>query len=259
MMTSQALEEISSHRRITLATQNEGKRRELARMAAHFLPAVELDINPDAPDIEETGRTFQENAILKARQSPPLHAGSWVLAEDSGLIVEALDGQFNLSPFPGIYANRWLTRERYDSLMADWPQRSREFPVALSTDRLTENGMTNTELCLGILALMAGKSNRRARYCCAMALWNPEKEDSDDGLIAVVEKSLELWITDTNTLKGQNGFGYDSIMHTYNPQTQTISPLTMAEMSMDEKNKLSHRSLAFTALVSQLKERLQDI
>jgi XTP/dITP diphosphohydrolase len=238
---------MKSIRRITLATQNEGKRRELAQLAKHLTQPLQLEINPAAPEIEETGSTFQENALLKAQQSPPLHAGDWVLAEDSGLIVDALDGQFGLSPFPGIYANRWLMRERYDTLMANWAECPAVLPAPLATDRLTENGMSNTELCLALLALMAGKPERRARYCCAMALWNPER-----GTQTLVEKSLELWVTEKSTLVGSNGFGYDPIMHVYDTQNDKVSSHTLAELSLAEKNAISHRSQAFLELFSGL-------
>jgi len=238
---------MSQKLQITLATQNEGKRRELSELAKHSQRPVEFFINPNAPDVDETGKTFQENAILKARLSPPLEKGHWVLAEDSGLIIEALSGQYDLQDFPGIYTNRWLTRERFDMLMSYWaelPSEARSFVMPM--DRVTENGMTNTELCLGVLALMQGQKLRRARYCCAMALWDPE-----DGLKGIVEKSIELWVTESNSLKGQNGFGYDPIMHLYDPATGMIAQSTMAEMSMEEKNHLSHRGLAFKALTEK--------
>jgi len=240
---------MSQKLQITLATQNEGKRRELSELAKHNLRAVEFFINPNAPDVDETGKTFQENAILKARLSPPLEKGHWVLAEDSGLIIEALSGQYGLQDFPGVYTNRWLTRDRFDSLMEQCMELPDEVVCSFTmpTDRLTENGMTNTELCLGVLALMQRQKLRRARYCCAMALWDPE-----DGLKGIVEKSMELWVTESNSLKGQNGFGYDPIMHLYDPATGTISQSTMAEMSMEEKNRLSHRGLAFKALMNTL-------
>jgi len=236
---------MSQKLQITLATQNEGKRRELAELAKHSQRPIEFFINPNAPEVDETGKTFQENAILKARLSPPLEKGHWVLAEDSGLIIEALSGQYDLQDFPGIYTNRWLTRERFDTLMAHWtelPDEARSFTMPM--DRVTENGMTNTELCLGVLALMQGHKLRRAHYCCAMALWDPE-----EGLKGIVEKSMELWVTESNRLQGQNGFGYDPIMHLYDPETCMIAKPTIAEMSMEEKNHLSHRGLAFKALL----------
>src|SRR6478609_1189911 len=137
--------------KITLATQNEGKRRELTELAKYSHQPVEFFINPNAPDVDETGATFQENAILKARLSLPLEKGHWVLAEDSGLIVDALSGQYDMPDFPGVYTNRWLTRERFDALMnqrTELSDNAAQFTMPL--DRVTEKGMTNTELCLGI-------------------------------------------------------------------------------------------------------------
>lgn len=232
---------------ITLATQNQGKRRELAELTKECHVPVELFINPNTPDIDETGSTFEENAILKARLSPALEKGHWILAEDSGLIIDALSGQYGLQEFPGIYTNRWLTRERFERLMTDWTPSIASKAFTLPSDRVTENGMTNTELCLGILSLMNGKPMRRARYCCAMALWDPES-----GLKATAQKSMELWVTESNELRGQNGFGYDPIMHLYDPFTSQVSRSTVAEMTMKEKNHLSHRGLAFKALMATL-------
>jgi XTP/dITP diphosphohydrolase len=88
-------------RRIVLATRNKGKIRELqALLQAHGLEVVGLDAYPELPEIEETGATFAENAALKAR-TVALATGRVALADDSGLVVDALDGA------PGVYSARY--------------------------------------------------------------------------------------------------------------------------------------------------------
>jgi XTP/dITP diphosphohydrolase len=87
--------------RIVLATRNAGKIRELeALLAGHGLTVVGLDAFPELGEIEETGSTFAENAALKARTVAEA-TGLAALADDSGLMVDALDGA------PGVYSARY--------------------------------------------------------------------------------------------------------------------------------------------------------
>lgn len=224
---------------ITLATKNEGKRRELM----HWLEGSEIPValasNPEAQDVEETADTFLENAWLKAEQTPPVLPGGYVLAEDSGLVVDALEGRYNLSPFPGLHSNRWLTPAIRDELLGT------SYPNRMPLDRISETGVTNSDLCQGILALMQGETNRRARYCCGMVLWHPERGRCFETL-----EFTELWILDTEP-RGTNGFGYDPITAPID-KTGAISPRTMAELSPQEKNAISHRGRAFQKLLTYL-------
>lgn len=82
--------------KIVLATRNQGKLREFRALLSSF----EFSIVDDLPDVEETGTTFADNALLKAR-SGAAHTGQWSLGEDSGLVVDALGGA------PGVYSARW--------------------------------------------------------------------------------------------------------------------------------------------------------
>lgn len=93
---------------IVLATKNAGKKRELEAMLA-ALPVVvkTLADYPDLADIEETGATFQENALIKARATCD-HTGCISIGDDSGLEVAALDGA------PGIYSARFSGRDHND-------------------------------------------------------------------------------------------------------------------------------------------------
>ncbi len=103
--------------KIVLATHNPGKAREFAALLAD----MEMDIVPlsafNAPEVEETGLTFVENALLKARNAA-LHTGLPALADDSGLAVDALGGA------PGVYSARYAgpgagDRANLDQLLAD--------------------------------------------------------------------------------------------------------------------------------------------
>jgi XTP/dITP diphosphohydrolase len=82
--------------KIVLATRNEGKLREFRALLASF----EFAVVPDLPPVEETGATFAENALLKARAAAA-HTRQWALGEDSGLVVDALGGE------PGVRSARW--------------------------------------------------------------------------------------------------------------------------------------------------------
>lgn len=91
-------------KKLLLATRNKGKIEEFRRILEEIAPGeielVGLDQFPDLPDVEETGSTFEENALLKARQMSTA-TGLPAIADDSGLCVDALGGD------PGIYSARW--------------------------------------------------------------------------------------------------------------------------------------------------------
>ncbi len=87
--------------RLLLATRNEGKVRELrALLESEPIQTETLATHPEAGEVEETGKTFDENARLKARQAA-LSSGLWSLGEDSGLEVDTLNGE------PGVRSARY--------------------------------------------------------------------------------------------------------------------------------------------------------
>ena len=90
---------------LVLATRNEGKLRELARILSNQV--IGLDEFPDAPDVPETGATFEANALLKARAIAE-YTGLPAVADDSGLCVDALNGM------PGVLSARWAGRHGAD-------------------------------------------------------------------------------------------------------------------------------------------------
>lgn len=156
--------------RIVVASHNDGKVREIAELLAPF----ELDIIGAGalrlPEPEETGVSFVANAVIKA-EAAARAAGLPAIADDSGLVVEALDGA------PGIYSARWAGPDK-------------DFGLAMRKveEQLAAKGAT-------------APSDRRAHFVCALALAWPEGERAVfDGR---VDGTL-VWPP-----RGSRGFGYD--------------------------------------------------
>lgn len=100
-------------RQIVIATKNEGKAREFAQLFNSFDVEVKTLLDyPEIVDIDETGTTFEENAILKA-EGTGLHDSVIVIADDSGLVIDALDGR------PGIYSARYAGLDKSDDANID--------------------------------------------------------------------------------------------------------------------------------------------
>jgi XTP/dITP diphosphohydrolase len=129
--------------RLVLGSRNKKKLGELLDLLGDLgIELTDLSPYPNAPEVDETGTTFEENARLKATTLAPV-LGEWVLGEDSGLVVPALGGQ------PGVYSARWAGQHGDDAA-------------------------NNTKL----LAELAGKSGdqRAAYYVSTAALANPAGE-----------------------------------------------------------------------------------
>jgi XTP/dITP diphosphohydrolase len=94
--------------RIVLGSRNKKKLRELVELLSDLVEVVDMSPYPHAPEVEETGTTFEENARLKATTLAPV-LKEWVLGEDSGLVVPALGGQ------PGVYSARWAGKQGDDA------------------------------------------------------------------------------------------------------------------------------------------------
>lgn len=191
--------------KIIFATGNEGKMREirliLADLGMEIFSMKEVGVNPD---ILEDGKTFGENAEIKA-VAVWKETGGIVLADDSGLVVDYLNGE------PGILSARYLGEDT-----------SYEVKNQVIIDRL---------------AGAVGKE-RAARFVCNIAAVLP------DGRVIHTEETMEGLIAETPA--GSGGFGYDPIL--YLPQFGKTS----AELSMEEKNKISHRGKALEAVKKEL-------
>ena len=161
--------------RVVLATRNAGKIAELSRIlaAAGFADGLAgLETFPGAPDVAETGLTFADNALLKAR-AIAAYTGLPAVADDSGLCVDTLHGM------PGVFSARWSGKHGDDR--------------------------ANLELVLGQLADAAV---RGAQFVCVAALVLPGAEDAERRewtTTGVLAGSL------TRAPRGTNGFGYDPI------------------------------------------------
>jgi len=154
---------------VVLATRNPGKLRELARILR--VSPTGLDDFPDAPDVPETGATFEANALLKARAIAE-HTGLPAVADDSGLCVDALNGM------PGVFSARWAGAHGDDK--------------------------ANLDL---VLSQVADVPDIRlgAQFVCAAALVVPGKGARE----VVVTGSLDGRLV--RVPRGTGGFGYDPI------------------------------------------------
>ncbi len=156
---------------LVLATKNAGKLRELARILGARVTLTGLEEFADAPDVPETGATFEANALLKARAIAK-HTGLPSAADDSGLCVDALAGM------PGVLSARWAGRHGDDK--------------------------ANLDL---LLAQVADVPDARltAQFVCAAALVVP----GDPSREVVVTGSLDGRLV--RVPRGSGGFGYDPI------------------------------------------------
>jgi XTP/dITP diphosphohydrolase len=192
-------------RRFVLATGNPGKAAEISALLApagvEVIAQAQFGIEPAA----ETGATFIENAIIKARHAAR-GSGLPALADDSGLVVDALDGE------PGVHSARYAG----------------EGGDAANIRKLLD-------ALAGVPALRRG-----ARFVCvAVLLQHPA-----DPLPLVCEGRWEGAIAELP--RGKGGFGYDPVF------LPCGEGRTAAELPAGEKNRLSHRGRAFSALLARL-------
>lgn len=196
---------------VIIATKSIGKAMEFEKL---FLPLgmtvkTLLDY-PELEDVEETGTTFEENAVLKAETIAKI-LGVMVIGDDSGLEVDALEGR------PGVYSARYAGIEKNDEANID--------KVLAELQDVPE-------------------SERTARFCCALAMAEPGKET------LTVFGTCEGHIL--RERRGTNGFGYDPVFYV------DAEGKSMAELSSEEKNKISHRANAIKQLEKSLQKRNQN-
>ena len=195
-------------KRLVLASGNPGKLRELS----HLLDDLGYELHPQSEfgvsEVAETGTTFVENAIIKARHAAA-HTDLPALADDSGIEVDALDGA------PGVYSARFAGPDADDaSNNALLVEKLRSVPSELRTARYR-----------AVIVLMRHAADPSPLIC----------EGSWEGMIQLEPA-------------GSGGFGYDPYF--YLPERGCTS----AELSRDEKNRLSHRGQALTELKRRLAE-----
>ena len=194
--------------RYILASNNKGKLKEmkaiLAALGEEVVSQSEVGLSIEA---EETGSTFEENALIKAKAACEALSEP-AIADDSGLAVEALGGA------PGVYSARY-------------------------------GGCTNdSERVNLLLKNMEGEKNRRAKFVSCIACCFP------NGDVITARGECEGIIT--LAPRGEGGFGYDPVFEF--PETGK----TMAELSEEEKNAVSHRGKALKIFKMKLREYNAD-
>jgi XTP/dITP diphosphohydrolase len=203
--------------RLYAATTSQGKLRDFRTAAeAHSLAIDPLPSLATIPAPEEDGVTFEANATLKAIYYSRFAPGALVVADDSGLEVDALNGA------PGVRSARFAA----DSGLVDSPDAN-----------------DNTDVWNNIVLLQrltgVAPERRTARYRCVLVA-------AQDGLaLHTSEGTVEGLILDAP--RGTGGFGYDPLF--YLPALE----LTMAELDLETKLSLSHRGRALVALLGLLR------
>ena len=188
-------------KKVVLASGNAGKLREFFRILGGAGFEIVAQSEYDVEDVPETGLTFVENAIIKARNAS-LHTGLPALADDSGIEVDALNGR------PGIYSARY-SGEGDDANNQKLLEEMKDVP----------NGQ------------------RTARFRCCIVYMRHAEDPSP----LIVDASWEGIIM--HELSGANGFGYDPLFFV------PTHGMSSAELSVDEKNSISHRGQALQQIL----------
>lgn len=190
---------------IIAATTNQGKVKEIKEILSCFevisLKEAGIDV-----DVEENGKTFSENAYIKASEIARL-TDLLVLADDSGLEIKALGGR------PGVYSARYAGEDT---------------PYIEKVKKLIQE-LDNVQ-----------SAERDAQFVCAVCLIFP-----DGKKIEATGVSCPGILIDSP--RGENGFGYDAYFYSINHKK------TFSEMTLEEKNEVSHRKAALVALLNKIK------
>jgi XTP/dITP diphosphohydrolase len=194
-------------RKILVASSNPGKIAELRTMLDFDVEWLGMSDVGDIAEIKEDGSTFAENARKKAlgyAQATKL----WTIADDSGLVVDALGGE------PGVKSARFSGEKTIND----------------------DGTLIDHRNIAKVLELLKGvpKEKRTARFFCCLSLASPEQ------ILIETEGTLEGLIT--NKEIGKNGFGYDPIF--FVPHLNK----TVAQLTAEEKNAISHRGDAIRKL-----------
>jgi XTP/dITP diphosphohydrolase len=202
--------------RLVIATHNAGKLREISALLAPFgldcVSAGDLGL----PEPAETGTTFVENALIKARAAAEA-SGLPALADDSGLSVDALDGR------PGVYTADWAERQWFEKLGFEG-EPGRDWYMAMGKVE-------------GMLQALGPDADRAARFNCVLAIAWP---DGESAVYEGIVRGALVWPP-----RGQRGFGYDPVFVAEGRFE------TFGEMDPEAKHAISHRADAFAKLVAE--------
>ena len=196
---------------VLVATSNAGKLRDFAGAAARFgITIANVPNFSSLPQVVEDGTTFEENARKKAESYSSAVPGELVLADDSGLEVDALGGA------PGVHSARYAAVDPHSS--------------ECNTADDANNSRVLRELA------KVSQERRTARFVCVLAAAR------NGQIVSTFRGTAEGFILDS--ARGGNGFGYDPLF--YFPEIGK----TFAELSPEEKAQYSHRGAAFRAFLS---------
>jgi XTP/dITP diphosphohydrolase len=193
--------------RLIVATQNQGKLREIKHILRGLkIPIVCLNQLDKKFHIRENGKTFFENAVKKTKPVSLVYKDDLVAGEDSGFIVDFLDGK------PGVLSKRYSGK--------NWTYHKNNLKILKKLKGVDWKG-------------------RKAHFICVLVLMKNGK----------IIKKIEGWLDGFihSEIRGRGGFGYDPIF--YLPKYKK----TVAELSLSEKNKISHRAQAFLRMKRYLK------
>jgi XTP/dITP diphosphohydrolase len=203
-------------RRILIATSNPGKVRDFAGAARpHGIEIAGIPNFSSLPTVVEDGLTFEENARKKAEEYSLAAPGEIVVADDSGLEVDALHGA------PGVHSARYAAEQPH------------------LADENTDDHKNNARVLRELKDIPA--ENRSGRFVCVLAAAR------DGKTLATFRGVAEGIILDAP--RGTNGFGYDPLF--YFPKIRK----TFAELSAEEKANYSHRGAAFRQLLDWYEKR----
>ncbi len=198
-------------RRVLIATSNAGKLRDFAgAAAAHGIEIAGIPNFSSLPLVVEDGQTFEANARKKAEEYSVYVPGEVVIADDSGIEIDALGGA------PGVHSARYAAPDVHGM-------------QPHLADANTDDELNNARVLRELKDVVPEK--RTGRFVCVLAAACEGKT------LATFRGTAEGVILDS--LRGTNGFGYDPLF--YFPQIQK----TFAELSAQEKSKYSHRGAAF--------------
>lgn len=196
---------------LVIATHNSGKLAEISALLEPYglkcLSAGSLGL----PEPAETGESFVENALIKARAAAEA-SGLPALADDSGLSVDALDGR------PGVYTADWAERQWFEG------EPGRDWYLAMGKVE-------------GLLQQRGEDTDRSAAFHCVLALAWPE---GDYAIYEGIARGSLVWPP-----RGDLGFGYDPVF------VPGGNEKTFAEIEPAEKHRMSHRADAFAKLVAE--------
>ena len=196
--------------KVVIATHNRDKMKEIQGAISELgWEVISLYDFPEIGEIEENGKTLEENALIKAREVFK-ETGLPTISDDTGLEVDALDGA------PGVYTARYAGEDcSYSDNVNKMLKEMSKVPMP----------------------------NRGAFFKTVMVFKDENKELIVDG---VVKGKI------SRELRGDDGFGYDPIFYV------TEYDKTFAEMTMSEKNKISHRGNAINNLINSIKENCPE-